>query len=69
MTNFEVFSMVQAAISYPYRWWISIYSSFKPMGKILRLQRHWQIAEISVKYHNIGGGVGGGTASKLIKTP
>jgi hypothetical protein len=27
-------------------------------GEILRLQRHWQIAEISVHYHNIKGGTG-----------
>jgi hypothetical protein len=31
---------VLPAISYLNRWWISIYSSFQPMGKILRLQRH-----------------------------
>jgi hypothetical protein len=43
-------------------------ATFQPMGEILRLQRHWQIAEISVHYHNIGGGVGGGTASILVKT-
>jgi hypothetical protein len=43
-------------------------ATFQPMEEILRLERHWLIAEISVYYHNIGGGVGGGTASTLIKT-
>jgi hypothetical protein len=43
-------------------------ATFQPMGEILRLQRHWQIADISVHYHNIGGGVGGRTASALVKT-
>jgi hypothetical protein len=43
-------------------------ASFQPMEEILLLERHWLIAEISVHYHNIGGGVGGGTASTLIKT-
>jgi hypothetical protein len=40
-------------------------ATFQPMGEILRLERHWHIAEISVHYHNIGGGVGGGTASTV----
>jgi hypothetical protein len=43
-------------------------ATFQFMEEILRLERHWLIAEISVHYHNIGGGIGGGTASTLIKT-
>jgi hypothetical protein len=51
-----------------YRSGISIYSDLPAHGEILRLQRHCQIAEISVHYHKIGGGIGGGTASILVKT-
>jgi hypothetical protein len=38
------------------------------MGRFSDYSATAGIAEISVKYHNIGGGVGRGTASKLVKT-